>query len=296
MNNYFKYLPVSKEFKSWGIYVLNAGRTIIGINQHYPSHNHPSDHYFNWESGRILDEYQIIYITSGHGIFESTSAGIIQIEPGSILFLFPYEWHRFKPAQEEGWEENWIGLNGKLINKLIKNNFLSKANPILKIGIQEQILALYEEIILLVKHEHPGYQAQVSGAALHLIGMVYSFYRQKTLALNTTNDDLIKQAIQKIRNHIYSTLTIAELSQEMNMSYSAFRKAFKQYTGLAPNQYLLHLKIDKAKSLLSMSTKSIKEIAFELGFESPSYFSKIFKIKTKISPEKFRKSTNPEIL
>lgn len=293
MNDYFKYLPVSKEFKSWGIYVLNAGCTTIGTNENYPSQSHPTDHHFNWESGRILDEYQIIYITTGHGIFESASAGSVKIEPGSIIFIFPYEWHRFRP-QEEGWVENWIGINGKLVDKLLKKNFLSKANPILKIGFQEQILGLYQEIILQVKHEKLGYQPQVSGAALHLIGTIYSLYKQKVFELNSGNDDLMKQAIQKIRNHIYSPITMAEFSREINMGYSAFRKAFKQYTGLAPNQYLLHLKIDKAKSMLSMSTKSIKEIAFELGFESPSYFSKIFKIKTNTSPEKYRKSTAPK--
>lgn len=291
MNDYFKYLPISKEFKNWGIYLLNAGSATIGANEDYPSQTHPSDHYFNWESGRILDEYQVIYITSGYGIFESSSAGTLQIEPGSIIFIFPYEWHRFKP-EKEGWEENWIGINGKLVNKLLKKNFLSKIEPILKIGFQEQILALYQEIIIQVKNEPSGYQPQVSGAALHLIGMIHSKYRQKTLALDSSNDDLMKQAIQKIRNHIYTPITMTEFSSEMNMGYSAFRKAFKQYTGLAPNQYLLHLKIDKAKSMLSMSTKSIKEISFELGFESPSYFSKIFKTKTNTSPEKFRKSTS----
>lgn len=291
MNNYFKYLPPSKEFKSWGVYVLNAGYNKVGANENYPSASHPDAHYFSWESGRILDEYQIIYITSGCGIFESASTGVLKIEPGSILFLFPYEWHRFRPLDQHGWEEYWIGINGSLARKLVKKHFFSKENPLFKIGYQEQITTLYKEIILQVKHEYSGFQPWVSGAALHLIGILYSLRRQTTLKMDRNSDVMIRQAITKMRNHIYSSLTTVEFSQELNMSYSSFRRAFKEYTGLAPNQYLMHLKIDRAKSMLSSSSESIKEIAFKLGFESPSYFSKIFKTKTSVSPEEFRKQT-----
>lgn len=291
MNNYFKYLPVNKEFSSWDVNILNAGYSRIAANSVYPSQEHPEDHFFNWESGRILDEFQVVYISSGSGIFESTSVGTVKIEAGSILYLFPYEWHRFKPTKGTGWEEYWIGFNGKLVQRLLKKSFLSKENPILNIGFQEQIQSLFMEIIEQVKSEFTGYQPQVSGALLHLIGTIYSINKQKLLKLNTVENDLMKEAVQKIRNHIFSNLTITELSSEMNMSYSSFRRTFKQYTGLAPNQYLLQLKIDKAKLMLSTTKKSVKEIAFELGFESASYFSKIFKKKTGTSPENFRKNT-----
>ncbi|MFP3468097.1 hypothetical protein, partial [Leifsonia sp. SIMBA_070] len=83
-------------------------------------------------------------------------------------------------------------------DKLLKKSFLSKADPIVKIGFQEQVLTLYREIIFQVKNEPSGYQPQVSGAALHLIGLVYSLYRQETSELNSGNNDLMKQAIQKI--------------------------------------------------------------------------------------------------
>ncbi|WP_163411500.1 AraC family transcriptional regulator [Flavobacterium ajazii] len=291
MNNYFKYLPVNKDFSSWGINVLNAGYGKINAEVDYPSQEHPSDHYFSWETGRILDEFQVVYISSGCGLFESASAGTVKIEAGSILFLFPYEWHRFKPVEGTGWEEYWIGFNGKLARRLLKKSFLSKENPILNVGFQEQIQSLYIEIIEQIKNEFTGYQPQVSGALLHLIGTIYSLNKQKSIRLNSKDNDLMKEAVQKIRNHIYSSVSITELSSEMNMGYSSFRKSFKQYTGLAPNQYLLQLKIDKAKLMLSTTKKTVKEITFELGFESASYFSKIFKTKTGVSPERFRKST-----
>ena len=81
-----------------------------------------------------------------------------------------------------------------------------------------------------------------------------------------------------------------KIAEELNVSYAWFRKAFKTYTGIAPNQYLLQLKIEKAKMLLLDDTKTIKEIAFGLNFESAFYFSKLFKEKIGISPELYRKN------
>lgn len=91
------------------------------------------------------------------------------------------------------------------------------------------------------------------------------------------------------RTNIDQDINIEKVATELCVSYAWFRKAFKTYTGIAPHQYLIQLKIEKAKMLLSNRTKSIKEIAFSLNFESAFYFSKLFKDKTGVSPNEFRK-------
>ena len=76
MKNYYKYLPVSQEDENWGLHVLNAGYNRIPAAQLYPPQDHPSHHYFNWEKGRTFDEYQLIYISNGEGLFESACCGL----------------------------------------------------------------------------------------------------------------------------------------------------------------------------------------------------------------------------
>ena len=63
---------------------------------------------------------------------------------------------------------------------------------------------------------------------------------------------------------------------------------FKKYTGISPAQYHLQLRIKKAEDMLSMTNKPIKEIAFELGFSSLFYFSRLFKQKTGVNPTELR--------
>ena len=135
MINYYKYLPVSREDENWGLCVLNTGCTHIEATGLYPFKTHPAHHYFNWSIGRILNEYQIIYITRGRGLFESDSCKCKEIEAGTIIILFPGERHRYKPDSDTGWDEYWIGLKGDIIDNLVKKNFLNSCwNNQLKIN------------------------------------------------------------------------------------------------------------------------------------------------------------------
>jgi AraC-like DNA-binding protein len=79
------------------------------------------------------------------------------------------------------------------------------------------------------------------------------------------------------------------------MSYSWFRKMFRQYTGLSPARYQMQIKTQKAKALLIGSSKTIKEIAYLLEFESTNYFTLFFKKQTGMNPSEFRQISQGKI-
>jgi AraC-like DNA-binding protein len=278
MINFYKYLPVSKEDEDWGLTVLNAGCTHIEASNDYPFKNHPAHHNFNWNSWRILQEYQIIYITNGQGIFESESIKQTVVKAGTLIVLFPNERHRYKPDNHTGWDEYWVGVKGVIIDNL----------PCLYIGFNEHIFNLYNSIIEKTKQESPGYQPLVSGAVLHLIGTSHAVIKQN--AAETKDDEnIINRSRLLFRSNISNPYSPEQAAQELNVGYSWFRKLFKNYTGLSPGQYYLQLKIEKAKELLSNSSVPMKEISIALNFESSFYFSKIFKEKTGLTPTEYRK-------
>lgn len=287
--NYYQYLPISDDDESWGLSVLNAGCTRIQPHQQYPYVHHPAHHYFNWESGRILNEYQLIYIAHGGGVFESSSMPVNKIEEGTIIILFPGEWHRFKPYAETGWDEYWVGFKGDVIDNIIKKNFFHPEQALLHVGFEDEIIILLTEIIEHTKGEKTGYQPLISGAVVHLLGYIHSLTRQKIFA----NENLVEITVNKarvlLRTKIDEDVTMQQIADELQVSYAWFRKMFKRYTGIAPQQYLIQLKIEKAKMLLSFPSKSVKEVAYELNFESYYYFSKLFKEKVGLSPDQYKK-------
>jgi AraC-like DNA-binding protein len=292
MTDYYQYLPLSSEDENWGLSVLNIGCTSIRSNQEYPYRQHPAHHYFNWKNGRILNEYQFIYISAGEGVFESASVAERKVKEGSVIFLFPGEWHRFKPRAKTGWNEYWVGFKGDIMDNIIRKKFFRPQEAVIDIGLKEEIIVLLTDIMEQTKKERSGYQPLISGAILHLLGHVHSLTRQKIFENEDLVETTVNKAIVLLRTKIDEGITMQKIAADLNVSYAWFRKMFKLYTGLAPQQYCIQLKIEKAKILLGDPRKSIKEVAYELNFEDPLYFSKLFKDKAGVSPRQFRRKSN----
>ena len=285
-NNQVKYLTTSNEDNLWGLYINVAGSVKISPAENYPSTNHPSEYYFNWKEGRILKEYQINYITEGEGILEN-SFGTFPLKSGSIFITFPGVWHRYKPLRKTGWKENYIGFDGVMVKKIIIQPLFNPKTPVFNFGIKEELIDTYLKIFDLVEKEQPGFQQIASGMIIKLLGYIVSFQKQKGFS-----GKKIAQVIETIRfemrQNIEKNLDLREMAQKNNVSYSYFRKMFKKYTGVSPGQYHLQLKIIRAKELLISTDKSIKEISYELGFQSIFYFSNMFKKKEGTPPSSFR--------
>jgi len=96
------------------------------------------------------------------------------------------------------------------------------------------------------------------------------------------NDDLAKQGLPTVQ-HIADTL---------NMSPNYLSGMLKTLTGQSTQQHIHDKLLEKAKEKLSTTGLSVSEIAYELGFEHPQSFSKLFKTKTNLSPLEFRQSFN----
>jgi len=290
MNNYYKYLPIGKMDENWGLCVLNVGCSHTVPNGSYPLGTHPKDHHFKMDTGRVLNEYQLIYITAGSGWFESNRVKQ-SIVSGTVILLFPGEQHRYSPAEQTGWDEYWIGFKGKIMDDLVSQNFFSPNNPCINLGINEQAFDLFNLIIEGVKKEEGGYQAQISGAILHLLGTIHAGNRG-SLIENHEQHVLIDKARLLFRSNITNEFSPEQAAKELMIGYSSFRKLFKAYTGISPGQFYIQLKIERAKEMLRSPTIPVKEIAYELRFESHFYFSKLFKEKTGLTPTAFRLRTN----
>ena len=284
-----KYLTINPADQKWGLSVNSVGHQSIAKNEVYPPQNHPTRYLFNISKGRILNEYQLLYITSGSGTFSSQSGGTHKVQAGCMFLLFPNEWHSYSPDPESGWNEYWIGFNGDLMKNWEQEEFFSKEHPFFNVGLNEDLIGMYKRAIIIAEAQEANYQQALSGIACNLLGMSIYLSRNKTFISNDISTK-INQAKMRIHEDI-SSIKPEDIAKSMHMSYSKFRKIFKEYTGFAPSQYIQEVKITLAKEMLTNTTMSIKEIAFELGYDNSDYFFTVFRKMTGITPLSYRKHT-----
>ncbi len=282
MNSHIKYLTIGDEEKKWDIYINAIGNTKVTKNEVYPSKKHPSSYYFTWNNGRILSEFQLNYITQGKGTFENKH-GTFEVEEGNFIVIFPNEWHRYKPDEETGWTENYIGFKGGIAEHFMSILGVSHSKPIINSGRKEQFIECYTKIFDLIESESPSFQLVSSGELIRLFGLIVANQKEDEL-----KGDKIADTIDKvkfiIRDKVETDIVMQDIASDFNMGYSYFRKMFKKHTGVSPKQYHLQLKVIRAKELLLNTNKSVKEVCFDLGFQSTSYFSRIFKQKMGVTP------------
>ena len=99
---------------------------------------------------------------------------------------------------------------------------------------------------------------------------------------------VIRDGILFIESGKCTDLKIGEIADMSNVSEVYFRKLFREYSGVSPNEYIINAKIERAKTYLEHENISILEVSEILGFESESYFSRLFKKKVGISPIKYK--------
>lgn len=292
---HIQYLMANEVDHLWGNVVNTVGFQHIGTNENYPPANHPTRYRFSTQKGRMIEEYQLVYIVKGGGTFQSSEHKEIPVREGNVLLLFPGEWHNYRPYQHTGWEEYWIGFNGAIMNNRVQNGFFDKQMPVYDIGIQDDVVQLYKKAIETAQNETPGFQQKLSGFVSNLLGLIYSLHKNSTFE-QTEISNKINKAKTILSDRFNTNIPFEEVAEQVKMSYSWFRHSFKEYTGFSPNQYVLELRIQKSKTLLTNSLMSIKEIAYHTGFDNSEYYATLFRKKTEMTPGQYRRFTQGKLI
>ena len=286
-DNSLKYLTIGTNDEAWGLVVTTVGEQSIAPHSCYPAMQHPTAYNLRRANGRILDEYQLIYITEGGGFFESQSLPRQRVVAGTVILLFPDELHNYAPDEQSGWSEFWIGFKGPLADNMISGGFFSLREPLINIGPSNSLIALYRDAIRLAEREAMACQQLISGIVLHMLGHILYKHKNRSTGSNYA-EDIINEARQLMRERAHHTLRAEDIAQSLGVGYSWFRQNFKRLIGTSPVQYISRILMSRAKELLVTENCSIAEVAYTLGFENAGQFSTAFRKMEGITPRQFR--------
>jgi AraC family transcriptional regulator len=159
-------------------------------------------------------------------------------------------------------------------------------------GFKDNFLsALLEGLHKEVSSRHRGSSLFVEGIAQSLAGHLVRTYADE--ANHEYKGGLPGFRLRKVRAmmvaHLADAFSLIRLAREAGMTEFHFSRAFKRTTGVTPSQYLIDLRLEKARRLLRETNRSVIEIGLEVGYTSPSHFARIFHREVGISPSDYRR-------
>ncbi|RKX88863.1 MAG: hypothetical protein DRP70_05515 [Spirochaetes bacterium] len=286
-SNFYRYLPINEKDSLWQVCCTTLGNRAISPGTQYPPEigSHPREYQPVGSDGRVLHEFQIVYITEGFGSYRN-KARTFPIIPGTMFFVIPDVWHWYTCDISTGWHEHWVGFKGPYPNHLLHSGIINSEHPVLNVGVHSELIHLFQDVFDIGLRQPPGFQSKLAGSVIKLIATAFSFEQQITQGSDV--EKLVQEYRAIIDDRIYENIDMNAIVQALGVSYSRMRKVFKEYTGHSPHQYYLEMKINKAKELLLTKNSTIKQVAIDLSFENQYYFSRLFKKKTGLSPSQWK--------
>jgi AraC-like DNA-binding protein len=233
----------------------------------------------------------------GRTQYDFTNGALIFISPRQIL-----QWDNSVVFEQKGFSINFHEdfLKGtELAHQIKKYGFFSySTNEALHLSPKEekQIESIVENIEIEYQNNQDVFSKEIIISQLDtLLKYANRFYERQFLNRKEISNDLLEQFNQHLTEYLESGQlqekgipSIEQIAAKMLVSQRYLSDTLKKETGKTTTEHLhLHL-IDEAKNILLQPNKSISEVAYELGFEYPPYFSRLFKKKEGISPTEYR--------
>jgi AraC family transcriptional activator of pobA len=171
--------------------------------------------------------------------------------------------------------------------------FLSEKEKEIIIGLFKNIETELESAIDLFSQEVVVSQLEL------LLSYSKRFYNRQFITRKSASSDLLTKAEELMDNYfqveralLKGLPSVQEMADELHVSAHYLSDMLRSLTGLNTQQHIHSRLIEKAKELLTTTNLTVAEVAYQLGFEHPQSFNKLFKNKTKVSPMEFRQSFN----
>lgn len=241
------------------------------------------------ERSELLEQAIFIYCIKGSGWCE-LSEKTHPVRAGELLVIPPRMPHAYGADADSPWTIYWFHAQGALLDDFLKELNIMPESPLVFLGEDPQVLALFEELVEVLEHGYtPQQMLQASQALAHLISVVIR-HRHETWREEPDARQKINRTIAFMKERLGQPLMLDQLATVANLSRSRYAALFKEQTGFAPIDYFNRLRMHQACQWLDTTDWSVKGIASRLGYEDPLYFSRVFRAVNDLTPTEYRKT------
>lgn len=242
---------------------------------------------FTYEPGYSMernsfDSFLLEIILDGNAVIETENESYLA-RKNDVVLLDCYQWHRYH--SETGWQALWVHFDGiaargyyDLIRRTNGNVFHVSDTK----QFQKHLAMIYTMFDGSEALNEPKIALELTAALTLMTEKV------ETTAQPRSTTPQMDDVLYYINEHLDEELSIKQLAGLVNLSEYYFIRAFNRAMGMTPRQYIISVRMNYAKYLLTTTAYSVQEIGYMVGYASESMFCTIFKKIQKITPTEYR--------
>lgn len=253
--------------------------------------------YIGWENNNPShlfepterDNHVLHFVTKGRGrlILED---GEREVGMGDVFYIAPGMKAGYVADGEKPWSYVWIGYNGVRAQEYSRLAGFSEKQPVRKSGFVDKVANYIEEAL----NAHTMTTADELHREAVLMEIFAILIRENEegsagCGIKTEEPDFVQRSLDYISQNFDRNIRINDLANYLGVSRSYLSSSFKKSVGCSPQNYILNLRMERARNLLRSTSLPVNLVADSVGYEDQLAFSKAFKQYYGLSPRDYRK-------
>ena len=211
----------------------------------------------------------------------SGCSGEVLIRPGK-LYLFPAH-VPFRFLNQGGFTHKWVHFTSGCLQRL------PGFRKILSVPFREEYAPLWDELLALAERDDGSSAAFLrADSVLRQLLLPFVENLEETLACDFNDQIRFQPAVDYVASHLAEDVTTEKMAKQCGMRKNDFSKAFRSAYGIAPKQYLINMRMERARELLLTTGEPVKSIASRCGYDNEFYFFRFFRKHAHTTPTAFR--------
>nr|WBO77369.1 AraC family transcriptional regulator [Streptomyces sp. SBE_14.2] len=229
---------------------------------------------------RTLDHHVAVIISTGSGWYATPDGHRTPVTAPALLWLTPGTPHHYAPDPETGWDEAFVDFTGPATTTYTELGYIDPDHPVVPLTDATTPRAVVTRIARAAHRDNPLLEVETAAAVHELL-----------VALRRARADLTKggdPVLKALARDACTPMTVADHAAKHGMTTTELRTAVRRGAGCSPKDYLLGIRLDRAKELLATTELPVAAVARRVGYDDPAYFTRLFTHRTGTPPTRFR--------
>ncbi|MEU9096205.1 AraC family transcriptional regulator [Streptomyces sp. NPDC048361] len=229
---------------------------------------------------RTLDHHVAVVIGAGGGWFRGPDGRRVPVTAPALIWLTPGVPHHYGADPVTGWDESFVDFAGPATTTYTELGYIDPDRPVVPLSDTVGAHAAVGRIARAARRGNPLLEVETAAAVHELL-----------VALRRSRADVAPDGdpvLDSLARDAFQPLSVAEHAARHGMTPAELRTAVRRAAGCSPKDYLLGIRLGRAKELLAATELPVAAIARRIGYDDPAYFSRLFTRRVGIAPVRFR--------